>query len=424
MSLSRGFITTLVDENKINEALRSGITTDFLDDEAAGIYGYIQRHYSEYRSVPSRDAVLRAFPAWEFGRYKEPHEYFIEQLKESFRRSIIDDKLAEIAEASEKDTKKAESMLRDVLSQIQVTQKTFKDVSITDNATSAWEQYLERKENPGADGILSGWATLDYQTLGWHAEEFVVLVGEKYMGKSWKMIHLALKALLQDENPLFITKEMSQEAVVRRMNALYAGVSFDRLRRGELTHVEEQRYKEKMEALAGISNRLTVARQGVNTIEDIESKAIETDSTIIFGDSIYLFPADTKSNYNGETAKRLAASQKCKEIAQRLGVPFIASVQAGRKKSKSQEPSLDDIEWSNSFSQDADTVFFLTQGELDRELSRAQMWLLKSRDGDLAKFFINRDFEFMNFEERDDEDEPTTQVFQEGDEEDEVISFT
>lgn len=426
MDPQRAFITTLVDSGKFNEARRSGITSSFLDEDYAAIYNYVGRHYAQYRDVPSRGAILHSFPGFEFGKYREPLEFFIDTLKENYRRAVIDQRLAEIAEASERDTKKAEELLRDVLSDIQVTHKTFQDVSVNQTALSRIDAYRTRKSNPGADGILSGWGKIDYQTLGWHPEEFIVLVGEKYMGKSWKMIWLAYQAAMQGERVLYVTKEMSQEATVRRFDSIYAGVTFDKLRRGELTHQHEERFVQKMEELAKSNLHFMVARQGVNTIEDIEAKAVETDATIIFGDSIYLFPADSKSNFSGETAKRLASSQKCKEIAQRLGVPFLVSVQAGRKKSKNQEPSLDDIEWSNAFSQDADTVVFLTKEAIDRELKRAQLWLLKSRDGDLTKTFINTDFDYMRFDERDDEDQPTTDVFIEGEEdadEDEVIEF-
>lgn len=423
MDASRGLITKLCDEGKLNEVQRSGITTDFFDEESALVFRFIQRHFTDYKRVPSRDAVLKAFPNYDFANYTEPLEYFINEIKETFRRAVLEEKIGEIGSVYTGSTEKAEKILRETLSELQVTSKNFKDLNLAENALERFDLYEHRKDNPPEDGILSGWPKMDYQTLGWHPEEFIVLVGEKYVGKSWTMIWLAYKALLQGENVLFITKEMSSQAITRRFDSIYANVRFDALRRGELTETEEKRYREKMEELSNSNLNFTVAREGISTIEDIEAKAVETDATIIFGDSIYLFLPDSRTTFSGEVNKRLAVSQKCKDISRKLGIPFIVSVQAGRKKSKNQEPDLDDIEWSNAFSQDADTVFYVEKKDIDKELNRIHVHLLKSRDGDITKLYVDTNFEYMTFEERDDEEEPTTDIQFEDDEDDEVIEF-
>lgn len=413
MDSSRGLITRIIDEENLSKSTRSGITSDFLDPANSTVYGYIQRYFSQYKSVPTRDAVQKAFPNFEFADVKEPVEYFIDQLKETYRRRILEDKLDELSKVYIHDSNKAEELLRETLSTLQITQRSFQDVDAAKSAVERLQQYKLRKENPGATGILSGWPSLDYQTLGFQKEEFIVLVGEKYMGKSWSLIWLAHVAALNGERVLFITKEMSQDAVMRRWDSIYSHVCFDSLRRGELTDVEEKRYAKSIDELANSSIKFITARQGVNTVADIEHKASEVDATIVFGDSIYLFDADSNTRYSGEVNRRLAVSQKCKAIAQSMGVPFVVSLQAGRRKTRERIPNLDDIEWSNAFSQDADTVFFLNKEDVDKELKRAQMHLLKSRDGDTTAFFINQDFQTMDFSEREDEMAPTTEVFDE-----------
>lgn len=421
MDIGSTLVTKIVDEGRLNEVLRSGITEEFLDDEAAAVFNYVRRHFAEYKGIPTRDAVKLAFPSFEFVNSTEPVEYFIDTIKESYRRALFETKLEEIADVYAGDTQAAETILRGTLSSLNVTAKTFQDVSITGSVSDRIEAYKQRKEAPGANGILSGWSTMDNETLGFQPEEFAVVVGEKYMGKSWLIIWLAYQAFLQGERVLMATKEMSQRQISNRFDSVYTQVPFDSLRKGELTVQEEERYINKMTELGDSSFHLVIAREGVHTVEDIETKAIETDATIIFGDSIYLFPPDNRSERLAETAKRLEISHKCKGIASNLGIPFIVSVQAGRKKTKKpQTPDLDNIEWSNAFSQDAETVVYLQKDEIDLELSRAQMHLLKSRDGKPAQFYINQNFEHMMFDERaGDHFGPTTNVF----EEDEVVHF-
>lgn len=422
MDISNAFVTALLDTGSINAIQREGITEEFLADDSRRVFRYTLDYYREYKSVPSRDAVTRAFPSYKFGETLDGLDYYIAELKDTFKRRVLEEKLDAVAQIYLKDTVKAESLLRDTLASLQIAGTAIQDVDFVASATDRISVYDHRKAHPGANGILSKWSTLDYQTLGWQPEEFVVFVGEKYVGKSWGMLWMALQAALQRQRVLFITKEMSQEAILRRLDALYARVCFDSLRRGELTAAEESRYKKSMETLSERKDfHFRVARNGVNTIDDIEAKASEVNADIIFGDSIYLFDPDTKQAWGGggrEVQRRMAVSQRCKLVATRLGIPFVVSVQAGRnKKGRDGAPSIDDIEWSNAFSQDGDTVFFVQKQELDRELHRAEMFLVKSRDGDLAQWFINQDFATMNFSERDDEVSPTTDVFNDADEE-------
>lgn len=419
MDIGAGLVTAIVDEGRLKEVQRQGVKPEFLDEDSGPVLNYIQRYFQEYKGVPSRDAVIESFPQFEFTKYKEPLEFFIDKIKESYRRSVLEERLQRVAGVYVDDTREAENQLRKCLQDLQVTGSSHKDVDVASNADSIISQYLKKKEGPTVSGVPSGWEAMDYQTLGYQKEDFAVLVGKKYMGKSWILVDQALKAMLYGEKVLFNTNEMSTEAVIRRFASIYASVPFDSLRRGELTNVEEKRFIEKMNELKESSHKLIVVREGINTIEDIENKAIEIDATIIFADSVYLYNADSKTGRNiAEPSRRAEVSRRCKKVARNLGVPFIVSVQAGRKKTQGKEgpPDLDDIEWSNSFSQDADTVFFITKDEVDKQLGRMQNWVLKSRDGDLANFFIDMNFEHMKFGQRGDSVEPSTKI--EFDEED------
>lgn len=419
MDINSGLITAIIDQGKLKEVERQGIKSEFLDEDSAPVFNYIQRYFQEYKGIPSRDALLQSFPQFEFTDYQEPLEYFIDEVKESHRRFVLEENLQKIANIYVNDTKKAEAALRETLSKLQLTGTSHKDVDVVASADDIVANYIKKKEGPTVNGVPSGWEAMDYQTLGYQKEDFVVLVGKKYMGKSWLLIDQAAKAMLHGEKVLFNTNEMSSEAVIRRLASIYASVPFNSLRRGELTHIEEERFKRKMEELKKSSHRFVIAREGIYTIADMEQKAIEVDATIIFADSVYLYNADSETSRNtSEPSRRAEVSRKCKNVARNLGVPFIVSVQAGRKKTQGKDgpPDLDDIEWSNSFSQDADTVFFVTKDEVDKQLGRMQNWLLKSRDGDITNFYINMDFEVMDFSQRGDKVEPSTEV--EFDEED------
>jgi replicative DNA helicase len=413
MNLARGLITKLVDEDRLNEVNRSGVDETFLhDEECEQVLSYAKRHYAEYKKVPSRNAVKEAFPNFEFATYSEPLEYFIDAIKEKYRRTVLEDALLEANGLYSKDTKKAEAKIREALQRLSVTQRSFKDLDLSDNASDRLEAYAERKANPGANGILSGWEKIDYKTLGWQDEQLIVLVGEKYMGKSWLMLWMAYKAMTQGERVLFCTKEMSAESMANRFDSIYASVKFDSLRRGELSDDEELRYRERLGAFGSGPGEgsITLAKHGLHSIADIEQKAIEIDATIVFIDSVYLFNADGSDRSGSETQRRMAVSQRCKHAAQTLGMPIVVSTQAGRKKGSKPVADIDNIEWSNAFAQDADCVLMIMKDDIDRELGRLWLHILKSRDGDVGVCSVRTDFEYMTFEQDVDQPEPSTDI--------------
>lgn len=413
MDLARGLITKLIDQDKLNEVNRSGIDESFLgDDECAQVLSYVRRHYAEYKKVPTRDAVRNAYPNFDFAVYNEPLEYFIDALKETYRRGVLEDALLESNRLYANDTTKAEEALRKALAALAVTQRSFKDLNLSETASDRIEAYAKRKENPGATGVLSGWEKIDYSTLGWSPEELIVLVGEKYMGKSWLMLWLAHQAMSQGERVLFVTKEMSAESMANRFDAIYASIKFDSLRRGELSDIEEQRYTDALSSFGQKRGEgsITLAKHGIHSIADIEQKAIEVDATIVFIDSVYLFNADSADRSGSETQRRMAVSQRCKLAAQTLSMPVVVSTQAGRKKSGKPVADLDNIEWSNAFAQDADCVLMITKDDIDKDLGRLKLHILKCRDGDTAVVNVKTDFEYSQFPQDVSDPEPSTDI--------------
>ena len=89
-------------------------------------------------------------------------------------------------------------------------------------------------------------------------------------------------------------------------------------------------------------------------------------------------------------------------MARELGIPVIVSTQAGRKNGKAKEPDLNNIEWSNAFSQDANVVIEMCRDDIDKELHQAWLYLLKCRQGQDTETCVDMNFTHMKFEEKAD----------------------
>jgi replicative DNA helicase len=195
IDLQRSLLTSLVDSDGLNQVKRSGIDQSFFEDsECKQVYAYIERHYAEYKKVPARVAVRQLFPNFGWAEVTEPLEFYIKQMKEAYRVVVLEEALLNINTIYNKDTQEAEAKIRDLLLNLAVTQKSFKDLNLVETSDERWDAYEARKAN-GVAGILSNWGKIDYETLGWHNGDFAVLVGQKYSGKSWLMLWLAHQAM-------------------------------------------------------------------------------------------------------------------------------------------------------------------------------------------------------------------------------------
>lgn len=352
-------------------------------------YAYTLDHYRKHGCFPTRAALKRAYPGFVFINTKSPLSYYCEEIK----KREVHNRLAEVVEQVGGKLREGEdplgsvSILRKEMLKLSYDFLSSKDVDWAQQGLARLRDYNQRKITKGITGIRSGWNMLDSATGGWQKQQFIVITGLHYSGKSWVLLNMLVAAWRQGYRPLFISKEMSEEEVSRRIDSLLCHLPWEKFRKGELGRYQELKYRVYLKKLLTIdrpiyiSDEETIEKSGVL---NIAAKIQEYKPDIVFVDGAYLLSDDEGAK--GKVEQLFNVSQSLKRQAKACEVPIIASVQRGKEAGGTQ--------WASALKQDPD-VLFEVRGE--PESSTRNLVGLKIREGRLVDEIIKFDFSAMNF---------------------------
>jgi replicative DNA helicase len=218
------------------------------------------------------------------------------------------------------------------------------------------------------------------------------------VGKTWMMLRLAYKAWAVGKKVLFINKELPDEMMSRRWDALHLRLPYGKLKDGDLSTADEAKYKAGMAALeqSGAADRW-VWLHGASTISGIAAKIEELEPDIVFVDGAYLLFDEDNAKQRWERYENI--SRGLKRLAQEYKVPVIISIQLNKQgdtiKNKKTQITASDVMGSDAFAQDVDLLMALEQTEDMRLNKELRMIPLKVREAEPVPIRITWDFETM-----------------------------
>lgn len=261
-------------------------------------------------------------------------------------------------------------------------------------------------------GVTSGLRSLDRLLGGLHNSDLLILAGRPSMGKTALATNIATSAAKAfrtgdgPEGPVtidgarvgFISLEMSTEQLVTRIIADQAGISSDKVRKGELNAAEFDRLLDASQALEALP--LFIDDTPALSMSAIRARARrlkrQHGCELLVIDYLQMIEPDEKRR-NGNRVEEVSAITKgLKALAKELGVPVLALSQLSRKVEErpDKRPQLADLRESGSIEQDADVVMFVyreayyleRQGQDAGDLAdKAEVLVEKQRHGPIGK---------------------------------------
>jgi len=234
------------------------------------------------------------------------------------------------------------------------------------------------------DGALAGLATrlidLDRKLGGLHPSDLLVLAGRPSMGKTALATNIAFNVASRYEwtaDPdepsgrrttaggivAFYSLEMSAEQLSARILSDAAGVSSDRIRKGEITTDEYRRMGDAEAAIAEAP--IYIDATGGLHIAKLCARARRLKRTtgldLIIVDYLQLITTGDGKGQRNRTQEVSEITGALKALAKELGVPIIALSQLSRQVESREDkrPMLSDLRESGSIEQDADCVMFV-----------------------------------------------------------------
>ena len=173
---------------------------------------------------------------------------------------------------------------------------------------------------------------------------------------------------------LFLTKEMLPSQLIDRIDAIWSGISYSRIKDGQLAPQEEERYhKYLLEEAPKYKDKLIV--------ELIEGGVISCGSSIDLHrpdvcliDGGYLMADDSDDD---DLRGILEVWRGFKALARNRKVPILCTSQL-----KGETATLSNISYVKALAQDCDAVYGLEQDKTDKAEKEIKIVTLKVRDGE------------------------------------------
>ena len=183
--------------------------------------------------------------------------YFYAEIikRDSVARQIIDagKAITQIGFSNPVDTTTALSECDDKLTIVRKSGIPTSIVSPKVRATAQYDRYTEMMENQKTIGISTGLVQLDKVIGGgFYPGELAIIAARAGLGKTTFLSHVANQACLKGVAVLFCSAEMDVDSITDREVAQHAGVSINRIRRGNYSN---KLYVQIQEAIGKINDK-------------------------------------------------------------------------------------------------------------------------------------------------------------------------
>ena len=360
------FLSKVILEQEMREAVNARITTEFFRDERyQRVFEFMLDHFGRHGTAPDEQVLHQAFPAMTWKPQQQALSYLIERMQQDRMFVILNQGLMKAVDfVHSEDATAIAGAIQEALTQARLETSKALDADYTGARTAIEELLVERMDNPGMlRGISTGFKGIDYVTGGLQPEQFVVLAGTPKSFKSATLLAMALAAHRQAKVPLFIGFEMSNIEQTDRATSLLSGVSLTRIMHGTLSQKEFKAVQQALRSLEGMrpfifSTDITSA----TTVSGIQAKIQEYQPDVVFVDGAYLMQSEVKDIVQGSPQALTDISRGLKRLAQQQKIPICITTQASLVRSKGGV-SIASLMYTQAWGQDCDVLLTVQRND-------------------------------------------------------------
>lgn len=285
-----------------------------------------------------------------------------------------------------------------------------------DDLGSDFDDPESHNQDLSSNKIPSGISCLDNMLNGgWDVKTLNVLMAETNNGKSLWMQNLAVNAANLGKNVLYVTLEMPEKKIMKRIGAMRLKIpinDYDKLSE-DSEYIARKIQKVKDDASSGgvfevkhgkIFSKFWAA--GTSSVEDIdlylrkikEKKDMEFDLLIV--DYITLLSPNKKTNSETLYTKGKVLAEGLRALADKYSLPVVTGIQVGKDAWNSSDITLQSVPESKAIAETADTFFAIIRTEEMKKINLYKLKLLKHRDGDFQNplFSIDLNVKYLTLE--------------------------
>ena len=268
---------------------------------------------------------------------EESTEWLVGWLQKRYAGAEVQELLRAAARTSRDDPRGTlDRMWHEAYDAVQATAPRYSRVDVTETAASRRERYARDLENQARAGAPVGLTELDDHTRGVLPGELCAVAAYTKTGKSWLLAHAFTTALRAGLRPIFFTLEMGIPEIEDRIDALWSGVSYQRLSQRELTFEESARLRAAQDEMGELDGgHIERPQRGERTVKHMVSRARQVDAGLLVIDQLSFIDADRQ--YTGDSALRMKHGDLVFDLKDEIGresagkVPCLLAVQLNRQ---------------------------------------------------------------------------------------------
>lgn len=254
--------------------------------------------------------------------------------------------------------------------------------------------------------VKTGFSSLDHILGGgWDVQTLNILMGMSNAGKSLWMQNLAIRSANIGYNVLYITLEMSEKKVMKRLGAMRLHIPINDY---DVLSKDTEMIRKKINNLSKSANNSLFDNKigkiitkfwaaGTVQISDFdnyiqrlkEKKGIKIDLLIV--DYIALIALPRTSGGDNLYTKGKYVAEGLRALGAKWNLPVITAVQLAKDAWNSSDLTLESVPESKAIVETCDTFFGIIRTEDMRKQNLYRLKLLKQRDGDFLKSQIKLD---------------------------------
>lgn len=363
------------------------------------LFSFICDFYSKHGQMPSSDVTDVYFPEFSLiDETPDPLSFYVEELRKARTYTILSDAVDKTTKhLFDLEVDPAVKLLQNSILQVETEVGDNKVASYVQSAKTRLDQMYAKMQFKEQEGLHFRWRTLQQETLGVQPSQLVGIVGRTGIGKTYFMCILAHDIRLTHRNVLFISMEMSENELYRRVDAIGSGISPKKLRSGMLAPDELTRYKTYLDDIDCHDGDIYVVDagsvRGKMDLLAIEGLIQQYKPDCVIIDGVYLLHGPNPRA--GRVEKMYDVVEGLKAAAKRHTVPILISAQMKRK----EKGGLDNISWGDQVAQNSDLVLEIQENQAFPDVRSIR--ILKQREGERITVSSSWDMNKMEFKEVD-----------------------
>lgn len=369
------------------------------------VFQYIKQHFEKYSAYPQWTTVRQHFKEYEFPpeeEMQEPFEYYLDIMLKREKSNVITQHFDKIVSAlGSGDLNGVKNEVATILTKFNAleVEKIPSLTTFDEGLKERIKQYLKKER---IESISTPWNSLTTLTTGGIKPGALwVICSRPGIGKTQLLCYLASYLWKLRKKILFVTMEMPIASILQRIDSIISKVPLEALSYPELPSFYHNNIQElEKQVVVEGKNLIFVTSSKVVTAFDLHLLIQNIHPDVVLLDGLYLLRSEAKHEHElwEEIAEVVA---QLKILTTKMNVPIISTTQFNRTiKRFASSGRLEAIGYSDAIGQFADVVLGLYRNVKCIKERKLKIEIIKNREGESNKeFFINFNFETMNFDE-------------------------